>query len=195
MSIQTHPIDSVSSSSSSLSNTAGQPQNIDLNGLASQIATVLNIGKISDALSNLSNQIAYLHKKVDTDFGETEKPLSSPNVLKIRDNQDPNLISSSSSFSNRFVFPKLVDKNSKNLRKKVTGEIEKDYKSRVSSSDFQEYFGELSSSSSSSRSSSAPHKKVKNEIYDDIDKQVIKDLGMDNADLFYYKMDRNLRKI
>jgi hypothetical protein len=48
-----------------------------------------------------------------------DKPFSSPNDLKVKDNQDPNLISSSTSFSNRFIFPKLLDKDSKNLREKL----------------------------------------------------------------------------
>jgi hypothetical protein len=98
MSIPTTRVESSSSSSSSPSNTAGYQQNVDLNSLAGQIANVLNLGKISDALSNLTNQIAYLHRKVDTEFGETEKLFSSPNVLKIKDNQDPTSSSSSTSF-------------------------------------------------------------------------------------------------
>jgi hypothetical protein len=136
-----------------------------------------------------------LHQKVDTEFGETEKPFSSPNDLKVKDNQDPTSSSSSTSFSNRIEFPKLMAKDSKILRKKVMGEIQKDYKARSASCDFAEYFGELSSSSSSDGSSSASYKKEKNEIYDDLDKQVIKDLEMDNADLFYYKMDSEFKDL
>jgi hypothetical protein len=97
MSIQTLPIVTSSSSSSSLSNQASQPQNIDLNGLASQIANVLQINKIGEALSNLTNQMAYLHKKVDSEFGETEKLFPSPNGPKVRYNLDTNLTSSSTS--------------------------------------------------------------------------------------------------
>jgi hypothetical protein len=193
MSNQTQPINTSSSSSSSLSNQAGLLQNADLNVLASQIANVLQINKICDALSNLTNQIDYLHKKVDSDFGETEKLFSSPNDPKVRDNQNTNLTLSSPSNASNFVFPKLQDKDSKNLWKKVRGQIVKDYQSRVSTSDFEEYFGELSSSSSSSRSLSAPLRKPNVEIYDDTDKQVLKDLGMDKADLFYYKMDAEFK--
>jgi hypothetical protein len=142
-----------STSSSSPSNTASYHQNVDLNSLADQIANVLNLGKISDVLSNLTNQIAYLHRKVDTEFGETEKHFSSQNVLKIKDNQNPTSNSSSTSFSNQIKFPKLMAKDSKILWKKVMGEIQKDYKARSASCDFAEYFGELSSSSSSDRSS------------------------------------------
>jgi hypothetical protein len=162
MSIQTQPMSTSSSSSSSLSNQASLLQNVDLNGLASQIANVLQINKIGDALSNLTNQMAYLHKKVDSEFGESEKLFSSPNDPKVRDNQDANLTSSSTSNANRFIFPKLQDKDSKNLRKKVRGQIEKDFKSRVSASDFTEYFGELSSSSSSSSSLSNPAGQLQN---------------------------------
>jgi hypothetical protein len=168
MSIQTQPIVTASSSSSSLSNQASQLQNTDLNGLASQIANVLQINKIGDALSNLTNQIAYLHKKVDSELGESEKLFSSPKDLKVRDNVDTNLTSSSTLNSNGFISPKLLDKDSKNLWKKVMGQIKKDYKSRVSASDFTEYLCELSSSSSSSRSLSAPHREPKVEIYDDL---------------------------
>jgi hypothetical protein len=62
------------------------------------------------------------------------------------------------------------------------------------SSDFTEYVDELSSSSSSGRSLSVSLGKVKNEIYDDLDKKVSKDLRMDNADLFYYKMDTDFKE-
>jgi hypothetical protein len=92
-------------------------QNIDLSSLAGQIAKVLNLGKLNDTLSNLTNQIAYLHRKVHVEFGETEKHFSSPNDLKVKDIQDPTLNSSSTSFSNRIMFPKLNSKDSKNCEK------------------------------------------------------------------------------
>jgi hypothetical protein len=38
------------------------------------------------------------------------------------------------------------------------------------------------------------HKKVKNETYDDLDKLILKDLGIDNAELFYYKMEPKFRE-
>jgi hypothetical protein len=188
------PIETNSTSSSSPSNTASFQQNIDLSSLAGQIVNVLNLGKLNITLSKLTNQIACLHRKVDVEFGEMEKPFSSPNDLKVIDNQDPSSISSSTSFSNRIKFPKLNSKDSKNFREKVKSEIQKDYKARSLSSDFTEYVDELSSSSSSGPSSSLYQKKVMNEIYDDLDKQVIKDLGMDNADLFYYKMDTDFKE-
>jgi hypothetical protein len=55
MSISTTRVETNSTSSSSPPNTAGYQQNVDLNSLAGKIANVLNLGKISDALSNLTN--------------------------------------------------------------------------------------------------------------------------------------------
>jgi hypothetical protein len=122
-----------------------------------------------------------------------KKPFSSPSVLKIKDVQDSASNVTSSSFSSRFNFPELHSKDSKNLREKVRGEIKKDSKVRDISSSFREQFEDHSSSSSSSQSSSLPHKKSESDLLNDLDKQVVKDLGMENADLFYYKMDPVLR--
>jgi hypothetical protein len=113
MSIQTQPVNMSSSSSSSLSNSTGQLQNVDLNGLANQIANVLQINKISDTLENLTNQLVYLYRKVDQKFGETEKLFSDPNDSRVKDNQFPTSISSSTSIPNQIEFPELVSKDSK----------------------------------------------------------------------------------
>jgi hypothetical protein len=113
------PVETNSTSSYSPSNTASLQQNLSLTDLAGQIANVLNLGKLNDTLSNLTNQIAYLHGKVDVEFGETEKPFSSPNDLKSKDNQGSTSISSFTSFSNRIKFPKLISKDFKNLQEKL----------------------------------------------------------------------------
>jgi hypothetical protein len=115
------PIETNSSSSSSPSNMASFQQNIDLSSLAGQIANVLNLSKLNDTLSNLTNQIAYLHRKV----GEVEKPFLSPNDLKVKDNQDPSSISSSTSFSNRISFLKLILKIPKICEKKLRVKFKK----------------------------------------------------------------------
>jgi hypothetical protein len=95
MSIQTQPVNTSSSSSSSLSNQASKLQNVDLNGLASQISNVLQINKISDTLANLAKQLVNLDRKVDQKFGETEKLFSDPNDSRVKDIQFPTSISSS----------------------------------------------------------------------------------------------------
>jgi hypothetical protein len=158
MSESTDRVDTNSSSSSSLSNPASVQQNLNLVDLAGQLASFLNLGKLSETLTNLTDKIAYLDRKVDQKFGDLEKPLLYSNDLKTIDNKNPTSISSFTSFPGRNKFPELISKDSKNLREKVGDEILKDYKVWNSSSPFVGDVVELSSSSSSTRSSSSPLK-------------------------------------
>jgi hypothetical protein len=138
MSESTARVDTNSSSSSSLSNTASLQKNQIFYDLAGQFADYLHLNIFVDSLTRLSEQVAYFDQKINHKFGETGKHFSSLNVLKIKDNQDSTINSTSSSFSSRFNFPELHSKDSKNLRENVRGEIKKDSKVREISSSIRE---------------------------------------------------------
>jgi hypothetical protein len=194
MSQSTTRVDTTSSSSSSLSNQASFQQNPNLTDLAGHLASYLNIGKLSETLTNLIEQIAYLDRKVDQKFGEMEKPFlyaSDPKTLNIRDQTS---IPSFSSFPSRNRFPELVSKDSQKLREKVRGEILKDHKLRISSSPIVEDVIEPSSSSSFTQILSSSLKKSNLPILDVSDEAVLNELGMEKADIFYYKMEPEFKE-
>jgi predicted nucleic acid-binding Zn ribbon protein len=70
MSESTARVDTNSSSSSSLSNQASFSQNSSFYDLAGQFAEYLHLNTLSDTLSRLSEQVAYLDQKIDHKFGE-----------------------------------------------------------------------------------------------------------------------------
>jgi hypothetical protein len=154
----------------------------------------MHLNQFSDTLTKLSNQMALLVQKVDLKFGETEKFISLENFSDLKKKQKLAIISSSTSNSSNIMFPKLHSKDSENLKNKITDRINKDLKVRRSVSPTREYAGELSSSSSSSRSTTLPHKKPGIELLNDLDKEILKQLRMDNTDLFYYKMDPEFKE-
>jgi hypothetical protein len=155
----------------------------------------MHLDQFFDVLTRLSNQMALLEQKVDQKFGETEKLFSLGNVSDPKNKHNLATTSSSTSNSSNFMFPKLHSKDSENLKNKITDRINKELKARRSVSPTKEYEGELSSSSSSSHSTSLPHKKSSIELLNDLDKEVLKQLGMDNSDLFYYKMDLEFKEV
>jgi hypothetical protein len=187
-------IATTSSSSSNPSGLTGNQQNQQFYDIASQLADYLHLNNFADTLSRLSNQLAILKQKVDLKFGETEKLISLENLQDSKKKHNLATTSTSTSNSTKIMFPKFYSKDSENLKNKITDKISRELKVRRSISPTREYLGKLSSSSSSSRSSSAPHRKSNIELLNDLDKVVLKQLGMHNADLFYHKIDPEFKE-
>jgi hypothetical protein len=135
-------IDTNSSSSSSPSGT-NFPVNSELNELAGQVASLLNVGQLHSTLGLITEHLKFLTQKVGQKFGETEKPF--PLSLDPEPKEKHNLSINS---TNPIILksPSVFSKDSQKLQEKVVGRIKKDAKRRESPPASRKVFIELTGS-------------------------------------------------